>query len=153
MHESPPRRVYASMARSATQTIAPPLLAQAMIEYESTQATLIFDGFTRFDRLDRTLVVGSHGAIRSDGPTTEHQRVELDDGRRHRPAAAQRRLVPRRLSRHDGRAAVGDRREARTHATVRATTWQASRSASRRWPAPNAANREAGNRAAVAGKY
>jgi predicted dehydrogenase len=77
MHNSPARRVYASMARSATQTVAPPLLAQTIIEYESAQATLIFDGFTRFDRLDRTLVVGSQGAVRSSGPTTEEQRVEL----------------------------------------------------------------------------
>jgi predicted dehydrogenase len=77
MHASPANRVYASMARSATQTISPPLLAQAIIEYESAQATLIFDGFTRFDHLDRTLVVGSEGAIRSSGPTTEDQRVEL----------------------------------------------------------------------------
>lgn len=71
------RRVYASMARSATQTIAPPLLAQASVEYESTQASLIFDGYTRFDRSDRTLVVGQRGAIRSGGPTSELQRVEL----------------------------------------------------------------------------
>ncbi len=77
MHNSPVRRVYASMARSATQSIEPPLLAQAIVEFEATQATLIFDGYTRFDRLDRTLVVGNHGAIRSGGPTTEHQRVEL----------------------------------------------------------------------------
>jgi predicted dehydrogenase len=77
MNGEPARRVYASMARSATQTIAPPLLAQAIVEYESTQATLIFDAYTRFDRLDRTLVVGSDGAIRSGGPTTEEQRVEL----------------------------------------------------------------------------
>jgi predicted dehydrogenase len=77
MDASPARRVYASMARSATQTIEPPLLAQTIIEYESTQATLIFDGFTRFDHSDRTMVVGSHGAIRSTGPTTEDQRVEL----------------------------------------------------------------------------
>jgi predicted dehydrogenase len=77
MQDAPARRVFASMARSATQTIGPPLLAQTMVEYDSTQATLIFDGFTRFDRLDRTLVVGSDGAIRSGGPTTEHQRVEL----------------------------------------------------------------------------
>jgi predicted dehydrogenase len=65
------------MAKSATQTIMPALLAQAMIEYESTQVTLIFDGFTRFDRLDRTLVVGSEGAIRSTGPSNEDQRVEV----------------------------------------------------------------------------
>jgi predicted dehydrogenase len=77
VHAAPARRVFASMARSATQTVAPPLLAQTIIEYDSSQATLIFDGFTRFDRLDRTLVVGSDGAIRSSGPTTEEQRVEL----------------------------------------------------------------------------
>jgi len=77
MQHAHARRVYASMARSATQTIDPPLLAQAIVEYEATQATLIFDGYTRFDHLDRTLVVGHHGAIRSEGPTTEHQRVEI----------------------------------------------------------------------------
>jgi predicted dehydrogenase len=77
MQRSPARRLYASMVRSATQTIEPPLLAQTIIEYESTQATLIFDGFTRFDHCDRTMVAGSLGAIRSTGPTTEQQRVEL----------------------------------------------------------------------------
>lgn len=77
MSGSTARRVYASMVRSATQTIVPPLLAQAIIEYEATQATLIFDGSTRFERLDRTLVVGSLGAIRSGGPTSEEQLVEL----------------------------------------------------------------------------
>ena len=77
MDEALPRRVYASMTRSASQTINPALFAQAIIEYESTQVTLIFDGFTRFDHLDRTLVVGSQGAVRSGGPTTAHQRVEL----------------------------------------------------------------------------
>ena len=55
----------------------PALLAQAIIEYESTQVTLIFDGFTRFDHLDRTLVVGSEGAIRSTGPSNEFQRLEM----------------------------------------------------------------------------
>ncbi len=77
MDEAVPRRLFASMTRAATQTIMPSLLAQTIIEYESTQVTLIFDGFTRFDHLDRTLVVGSEGAIRSTGPSTEHQRVEL----------------------------------------------------------------------------
>jgi predicted dehydrogenase len=77
MDEAVPRRIFASMAKSATQTIMPALLAQTIIEYESTQVTLIFDGFTRFDRLDRTLVVGSEGAIRSTGPSTDFQRLEL----------------------------------------------------------------------------
>ena len=77
MGDAIPRRIYASMARSATQSIMPALLAQTIIEYESTQVTLIFDGATKFDHLDRTLVVGSQGAIRSVGPSTEYQRVEL----------------------------------------------------------------------------
>ena len=77
MDEAVPRRIFASMAKSATQTIMPALLAQTIIEYESTQVTLIFDGFTRFDRLDRTLVVGSAGAIRSTGPSTDYQRLEM----------------------------------------------------------------------------
>jgi predicted dehydrogenase len=77
MDQAEPRRIYASMARSSTQTIMPALLAQTIIEYESTQVTLIFDGFTQFDRLDRTLVVGSAGAIRSAGPSTDFQRVEM----------------------------------------------------------------------------
>jgi predicted dehydrogenase len=77
MGDAVPRRIYASMARSATQTIQPALLAQTIIEYESTQVTLIFDGATRFDHMDRTFVVGHLGAIRSVGPSTEHQRVEM----------------------------------------------------------------------------
>lgn len=77
MGDATPRRIYASMARSATQTIQPALLAQTIIEYESTQVTLIFDGATRFDHMDRTFVVGHQGAIRSVGPSTEHQRVEM----------------------------------------------------------------------------
>jgi predicted dehydrogenase len=77
MDEAVPRRIFASMTKAATQTIMPALLAQTIIEYESTQVTLIFDGFTRFDRLDRTLVVGSEGAIRSTGPSTDYQRLEM----------------------------------------------------------------------------
>ena len=103
------------MARSATQSVAPPLLAQAMVDYEAGQATLIFDGFTRFDRMDRTLVIGSQGAIRSGGADDRNAARGAHDGQRHRPAAAARHLVSRWLSRHDGRADVGDRRESRAN--------------------------------------
>jgi predicted dehydrogenase len=77
MGDATVRQVYASTTRSATQAIMPSLLAEAVIEYESTQVSLIFDGFTRFDRLDRTLVVGSQGVIRSAGPSADNQRIEL----------------------------------------------------------------------------
>jgi predicted dehydrogenase len=72
-----PTRVYASRVRAATQAVRPPLLAQALIEYDSAQASLIFDGFSQFDPIDRTLVIGSNGTIRSEGPKVEIQRVEL----------------------------------------------------------------------------
>jgi predicted dehydrogenase len=72
-----PKRVYANLARSSTQSIAPPLLAQVAIEYESAQATLIFDAHTKHGRIDRTHIVGSDGTVRSEGMTSETQRVEL----------------------------------------------------------------------------
>ncbi len=77
MQPEPARRVYATVARSSTQLVAPPLLAQAMIDFGNVQATLVFNGFTRFHAMDRTMVIGSHGAVRSEGPTHETQRVEL----------------------------------------------------------------------------
>jgi predicted dehydrogenase len=77
MGNSNPRRVYATVARAATQVVRPALLGQAMIDYEAAQASLAFDGFTQFDKLDRTIIVGSKGVIRSTGPSHENQRVEL----------------------------------------------------------------------------
>ncbi len=71
------RQVYASLTRSVTQTIKPPLLGQAMIEYEGAQASLVFDGHTPFGRLDRVYVSGSKGSARSEGPSNDDQRVEL----------------------------------------------------------------------------
>jgi predicted dehydrogenase len=77
MADLPAERVYATTARTSTQHVAPPLLAQASIHYRNAQAALIFDGHTRFDRLDRTYVTGSMGSIRSCGPDTNDQRLEL----------------------------------------------------------------------------
>jgi predicted dehydrogenase len=69
--------VYATVARSATQTIAPPLLAQVAINFASAQASLVFDAHTQHGRIDRSLIVGSQGMIKSEGMSTETQRVEL----------------------------------------------------------------------------
>ena len=108
MDEAVPRRIFASMAKSATQTIMPALLAQTIIEYESTQVTLIFDGFTRFDHLDRTLVVGSAGAIRSTGPSNRLPTHRNDNVRGLGPATIERLMVSGWISRHDGRVAFSD---------------------------------------------
>lgn len=79
--ERRPQRVYASTAHSPTQEVRPDLLAQAMIEYEGAQVSLVFDADTRFDAEDRTFVTGSGGTITSMGSSSRDQHVTL-----HTPA-------------------------------------------------------------------
>ncbi len=75
--ERQPLRVYASVARTATQPVDPPLLAQAAVEYEGAQASLAFDALVRFGPLDQTYVTGPLGTIASSGPSHREQRVTL----------------------------------------------------------------------------
>ena len=72
-----PKRVYASVARTGWQTMKPPLLAQAVVEYEGAQASLVFDAHTRFGPHDRTYVTGRLGTLSSAGPDLKHQKVTL----------------------------------------------------------------------------
>ena len=77
MGDQKPKRVYASLARTSTQEIEPPLLAQALVEYDHAQATLVFDAETRFGQQDTTYVVGTEGTLTSVGPDLKKQRVTL----------------------------------------------------------------------------
>ena len=54
-------------------------------------------------------IAGSAGTLVSDGPNLGEQAVTLDHRRRRRAAEARGHLVPRRLHRHDGRAAARGR--------------------------------------------
>jgi predicted dehydrogenase len=72
-----PKRVYASVARTGWQSMKPPLLAQALVEYDGAQASLVFDAHTRFGPEDRTYVAGSQGTLASIGPDLKHQKVTL----------------------------------------------------------------------------
>ncbi len=72
-----PRRVYASRTASPTQRMAPPLLAQVLIEYTGAQASMVFDAHTLYGMEERAIVVGTEGTIRSDGPDSRHQVVTL----------------------------------------------------------------------------
>jgi predicted dehydrogenase len=72
-----PRRIFASFAHSRTQTAAPALLAQALIEYEQGQSSIVFDGDTRFGAWDTTYVTGSQGTLISTGSVIKEQQVEL----------------------------------------------------------------------------
>jgi predicted dehydrogenase len=77
MGKQPPCRVFAMVGRSPVQKVRPPLLGQAMVEYEGVQASLCFDADTRFGIQDRTYVTGSEGTITSVGPDSKHQTVTL----------------------------------------------------------------------------
>ncbi len=71
------KRVFASTARTPTQTIAPALLGQALIEFEHAQATLAFDAHTPIGRQDRSMLAGALGSIRSSGPGNSEQRLVI----------------------------------------------------------------------------
>ncbi len=77
MHGEEATRVFASVARTRTQTVAPSLLGQAVVEYPTAQASLAFDAETRFGSQDRSFVAGSHGAISSIGPGNKAQRLTI----------------------------------------------------------------------------
>ena len=70
-------RVTASRSRAIGQPIAPPLLAQVMVEFEGGQASLVFDAFIKHGSQDRTFVGGSIGTLSSIGPNLSTQTVTL----------------------------------------------------------------------------
>jgi predicted dehydrogenase len=79
--ERTPTRVYASRATAPHQPVAPPLLAQAMIEFEDAQASLAFDGFVRQGPQDRSFVAGTEGTAFSIGPGNREQTLTIHRGR------------------------------------------------------------------------
>jgi len=79
----PARRVFASFTRSPSQQARPALLAEAQVEYENAQASLIFDADVKFGQLDTTFVAGSKGTITSTGPSLTEQSVTLFTERGH----------------------------------------------------------------------
>lgn len=86
MGKQSPLRVYASTAVSPTQDIMPALMGQAAIEYPRAQASLVFDGHAQHGPWDEGYIAGSHGTLRSFGPSVNHQTVELTrDGGNFRP--------------------------------------------------------------------
>jgi predicted dehydrogenase len=69
--------VYATTARGAGQRVRPPLLAEAMVEFDGGQAALLFDGTTRFGPEDATFITGAKGTLASRGPDLGNQVVTL----------------------------------------------------------------------------
>lgn len=80
-------RVFASTVKSPAQQIEPPLLGQAAIEFPAAQASLVFDGHSKFEPFDHVYISGTQGTLRSFGPNVNRQTVELTrDGGAYRPA-------------------------------------------------------------------
>ena len=73
-----PRRVFASMAKTKRQRIMPPLLGQAIIEYDDAQASLAFDADTDIGPNDRVYVTGTRGSIHSNGKSYQELSLTMD---------------------------------------------------------------------------
>lgn len=72
-----PFEVRATVARAASQTVRPPLLAEALVNFDGGQASLVFDGATLYGASDSTAIVGTRGTLSSRGPDLGVQSVEL----------------------------------------------------------------------------
>ena len=72
-----PDRVWASAVRTSFQTLKPPMLAQAVVDYPGAQVRICFNGHVKFGQEDRTVIAGSLGTLRSFGPSLSEQSVEV----------------------------------------------------------------------------
>jgi predicted dehydrogenase len=70
-------QVFATAARASNQSVAAPLLSQALVSFPGGQASLTFNGATAFGASDTTVVVGGRGALQSAGPDLGRQTVRL----------------------------------------------------------------------------
>lgn len=71
------KSVYATKTQALGQSMAPPMLAQALIEYEGGQASLVFDAHLKFGPQDHSYVGGTAGSLISTGPGLGNQSVTL----------------------------------------------------------------------------
>jgi predicted dehydrogenase len=75
--ERRPLSVYATATHAIGQRARPPLLAQALIEYDGGQASLIFNANVTFGQEDYSYISGTRGSIVSRGPSLSEQSVTL----------------------------------------------------------------------------
>jgi predicted dehydrogenase len=69
--------VYATRNKTSDQEIEPPLLAQAVIQFDGGQASALFDAGVRYGSQDRTYLGGTKGSLLSTGPDLGAQTVTL----------------------------------------------------------------------------
>ncbi|MEZ6136257.1 MAG: Gfo/Idh/MocA family oxidoreductase [Pirellulaceae bacterium] len=71
------KRVFASTARVPGQTLMPPLLGQALIEFEEAQSTLSFDASVPIGSKEDTFLAGTHGSLYSTGSGNQQQSLAV----------------------------------------------------------------------------
>jgi len=71
------KRVFASTARSPSQQLMPDLLAQALIEFDGAQASLVFDASLPAGPQERTFLSGTEGSLYSVGSGNQEQQVTV----------------------------------------------------------------------------
>ncbi len=72
-----PRQVFASVQRTAYQEVAPPFLAQVVLDFEDAQVRMALNAHVTWGQEDRTTVVGRDGTLRAFGPGLNDQQVQL----------------------------------------------------------------------------
>lgn len=70
-------RVSAFTTRASGQRAKPPMLAQAIIEFEDGQASIVFNANVEHGQEDRTVIAGTEGTIISAGPSLSEQTVTI----------------------------------------------------------------------------
>ena len=73
----PPLWVSATRSRAMGQTARPPMLAQAAIQFEGGQASLVFDACLPHGSLGWTYVGGTQGSVHCTGPDIDRQTLKL----------------------------------------------------------------------------
>ncbi len=69
--------VFATASRAHGQSVAAPLLSQAIVTFPGGQASLSFNGAALYGASDTTVVAGSRGTLQSIGPDLGRQTVRL----------------------------------------------------------------------------
>src|SRR5262249_19212869 len=59
------------------QRARPPMLAQAIIEFEDGQASIVFNANVEHGQEDRTVIAGTEGTIISAGPSLSEQSITI----------------------------------------------------------------------------
>lgn len=87
MQDRPWQSVYATVRKSKTQDMAPPMIAQVVVDFADAQASICLDAATPRLPLNQTYLAGSEGSIYSSGPDYSVQDlvIEVDAGKYHVP--------------------------------------------------------------------